>query len=266
MKRKRKVRWGSPVGIKQFHIARFGTERSFAGEFSLFLLCTLLFFGAACGMLRSVFEWEILTVGMLLRIVGVTLFVSFSVEATWLLKPFWGKLVRGGIGVVGLLGFFVYLWKTESGLAVSEGFYAIAGEYLSRWNEYFNMSLRYASGDSGEILAALEFGITVLCFLLVWWGRISKRAWLPVMVPGVVLLAELLVGEVPEGLSLFVAAVGIFSVNAAGYRRPEFAAAPDKYGNTWRKGRLQSFFWIVVCLGVFLLCAGVGVARLSIFI
>lgn len=253
MKRKREIRWSASVGVQQFH-------RSLVGELSLFLLCTLLFFGAAGGMLRSVFEWEILTAGMLLRVAVVALLVSISVEVTRGLKPFLGKLVRGGIGVVGLLGFFLYLWKTEQGQAVLDGLFAIANVYLNRWNAYFNMSLRCAAGDFDEILTALEFGLTLLCFLFVWWARISKRAWVPCLVPFFVLLAELLVGEAPEGLSLLVAAAGFFSVNAAGYGRTEFAAAPDKYGSVRENGRYRQFFWIVVCIGVFLLCAGVRTA------
>ncbi len=208
-------------------------------------------------MLRSVFEWEILTVGMMFRIAVITLLVSFSVEATWLLKPFVGKLVRAGIGVGGVLGFFVYLWKTEPGQKVIDGFYAVASVYLKWWNEYFDMSLRCVPGREAEILTALEFAMALLCFLTVWWARVAKRGWLPVLVPALVLLAELLVGVAPEGLSLLAVAVGIFTVNAAGYGRPEFAAAPDKYGIARKRGGLRSFFWIFVCIGVFLLCAGI---------
>lgn len=259
MKRKRKIRWSASVGAQQSS-GLFGTEGSFLGELSLFLLCTLLLFGAACGMLQSVFGWEALTGGLLLRLAVVTFLVIVAVEATWRWKPFIGKLVRGGIGIVGLLGFFVYLWKTESGQMLIDGFSAMAGEYLEYWNAYFDMSLRYAGGDGDEIVAALEFGLTLLCFLFVWWARISKRSWVPVLVPGFVLLAELLVGEAPEGVSLLVAAVGVFSINAAGYRRPEFAAAPDKYNTARRNGGLRAFFWIFVCAGILVLCAGVSIA------
>lgn len=257
MKQKREIRWSASAGARQYNTWLFGTERSLAGELSLFLLCTLLFFGAACGMLQSVFGWEILAAGTLFRVAIVTLLVSLSVEATWLVKPFVGKLIRGGIGVIGGLGFFLYLWNTEPGQAVLGGFYGVAGVYLELWNGYFDTSYSFAAGDFGEILAALEFGMTFLCFLFVWWARISRRAWLPILVPGFVLLAELLVGEAPEGLSLFAAAMGIFTVNAVGYRRTEFVAVPDKYGSTRGLGRLRYFFWIVVCIGVFLLCTGV---------
>ncbi len=260
MKRKREIRWSASVGAKQLNTALFGTERSLPGELSLFVLCTLLFFGAACGMLRSVFEWEILTVGSMLRVFVVTLLVSLAVEVTWGLKPFVGKLIRGGIGVVGLLGFFVYMWRTEQGAAVLDGFYAIAAVYLNRWNTYFGTAFRCATGDFGEILMALEFGITLLCFLLVWWARITKKAWLPVLVPLFVLLAELLVGLAPEGLGLLAATAGVMLVNAAGYRRPEFMAAPDKYETVRGNGRLRQFFWIFVCVGVFLLCVVVRTA------
>lgn len=257
MKRKREIRWSASVGTQQFH-------RSLPGELSLFLLCTLLFFGATCGMLRSVFEWEILTVGMLIRVAVVTLLVSLLVEGTRGLRPFAGKLVQGVIGIGGLLGFFVYLWKTEHGQAVLDGFFAVANVYLNRWNVYFKTSLWCSVGSTGEILTALEFGLTLLCFWFVWWARVSKRPWLPVLVPGFVLVAALLVGLAPEGLSLLVAAAGIFSVNAAGYGRPEFAAATDKYGSVRGNGRLRQFFWIVVCIGVFLLCAGVRTVGMEV--
>lgn len=259
MKRKRKIRWSASVGAQQSR-GRFGTDSSFLGELSLFLLCNLLFFGAACGMLQSVFGWDVLTVGLLLRLVVVTLFVSVAVELTWLWTPFMGKLVRGSIGIVGLFAFSAYLWKTEYGQLLIDGFSAMAGEYLDRWNAYFDMSLRCAAGDGDEIVAALEFGMTLLCFLLVWWARTSKRAWMPVLVPCFVLLAELLVGADPEGVSLLVAAAGFFAVNAAGYHRPEFAAAPDKYSAVRRNGGLRAFFWIFVCAGILLLFVGVGIA------
>ena len=211
-------------------------------------------------MLRSVFEWEILTVGMFIRIAVVTLFVSLAIEAACRLKSFAGKLVRGGIGAVGLSVFFVYLWKTEQGQAIVDGFCAVANEYLNRWNAYFDMSLRCDAGDADEIVTALEFGLTLLCFLLVWWARISKRSWIPFLAPGFVLLAELLVGLDPEGLSLLVAAAGFLAVNAAGYRRPEFAAAPDKYNVARRNGGGSAFFWIFVCAGILLLFVCVGIA------
>ena len=260
MKMKREIRWSASVGAQQSNTSLFGTERSLPGELSLFLLCTLLFFGAACGMLHSVFEWEILTVGTLLRVAAVTLFVSLAMEVAGGLRPLPGKLVRGSIGPVGTLLFFLYLWKNEGGQNVLDGLYAVADEYLEQWNAYFGMSLRCAAGDSDEILTALEFGITLLCFLLVWWARLAKREWLPALAPVVVLLAELLVGAVPEGLSLLVAAAGVFSVNAAGYQRPEFASAPDKYGGVRGNFRLRQFFWVFVCIGVFLLCVGVKTA------
>ena len=160
MKRKRKIRWSASVGAQQSS-GLFGTEGSFLGELSLFLLCTLLLFGAACGMLQSVFVWEVLTVGLLLRLAVVTILVSVAVEVTWLWKPFIGKLVRGGIGIVGLLGFFVYLWKTESGQLLIDGFSAMAGEYLEYWNAYFDMSLRYAAGDGDEIVTGIRIDLTM---------------------------------------------------------------------------------------------------------
>lgn len=253
MKRKRKIRWSASVGAQQVN-GVLGTERSLPGELSLFLLCTLLFFGAACGMLQSVFEWEILTVGMLFRVAVVTLLVSLVSEATWLLKPSAGRLVRGSIGVVGILGSFLYLWKTEQGQAVIDGFYAVATVYLNRWNAYYDTSLRCAAGDFDEIVTALEFGVTLLCFLLVWWARAAKRAWIPVLAPFLVLVAELLVGFAPTGLGLFAAAAGVVMVNAAGYRRPEFAAAQDHYGGARGNGWLRQFGWIFVCIGVLVLC------------
>lgn len=256
MKRKREIRWSASVGAQQLNTGVLGTERSLPGELSLFLLCTLLFFGAACGMLRSVFEWEILTAGMLLRVAVVTLFVSVLMELTGGLRPVLGRLIRGGIGVGGLLGFFLYLWKSEQGQAVLDGFYAVANVYLNRWNAYYNTSFRCAVGDFDEIQTALRFGMTVLCFVFVWWARVAKRPWLPVLVPGGVLVAELLVGLAPEGLSLMVAATGLFSVNAAGYRRPEFSTAPDTHGG----GRFRQFFWVFVCIGMFFLCTGVWAA------
>ena len=126
MKKKRKIRWGTPVGIKQFHTAGLGTERSLPGELSLFLLCTLLFFGATFGMLQSMFEWQLLTEGMLLRIFFTAVVVSGLTEAASLLKPRLGTAVQAGILVLGTAGSLFYVLRTKQGERILDGLQAVA--------------------------------------------------------------------------------------------------------------------------------------------
>ncbi|MGN1084320.1 MAG: hypothetical protein ACI4QX_04920, partial [Lachnospiraceae bacterium] len=206
MKRKRKVRWRESVGAGQFHTSFFGTGGSPTGECSLFVLCTLLFFGSAVGMLRSVFQWDIEMAGMLLRLFFVTILVCALTDGTSLFlgwfegkvrsgkrtgadserrpekETWWGKNarvqtgVRLGIGVAGSLGFALYVLRTAKGAQIIAGLQAIGTIYLNRWNAYYGTKFRCPVGDFNEIETALSFSFTVLCFLFVWWARFRKRS------------------------------------------------------------------------------------------
>ena len=252
MKKNRKVRWGTPVGIRQVHLSFFGTERSFAGEFSLFLLCTLFLFGAAFGMLQSMFEWQLLTSGMLFRILFVTALVSGLTEAAGMLKPWPRALARGGVLAVGTAGSLFYLLKTKQGEKVLFGLMAAVNDYLSRWNTYYGTSFLAENGELVYREEALGFVFGLLCFFVVWYGRVRKRAGVAVVVPFFALMAGLLVGMTPTGLSMLVAVASAFLANAASFRRPEFLAAPDKRGR--EAGKLAPFVWVPVALFVFVLC------------
>ena len=252
MKKNRKVRWDTPVGIRQFHLSFFGTERSFLGEFSLFLLCTIFLFGAAFGMLQSMFEWQLLTSGMLFRILFVTVFVSGLIEVTGLFKPWLRTLSRGGILAAGTAGSLFYLLRTKQGEKVLFGLAAAGNDYLSRWNKYYGTSFRLESGDVLLLEEAVGFAAGLLCFLLVWYGRVRKRPGVAVLVPFLALVAGLLVGVTPTGLSMLVALAAVFLTNAASFRRPEFLAAPDKHGR--EAGKLTPFFWVPVMLATAVLC------------
>ncbi len=259
MKKHRKIRWSKSGGAKQMNRSFFGTEGSLIGELSLFMLCTLLFFGAACGMVQNVFDWNILTLGSMVRVAVITIFVSVLVELIGKLKPSLARMVRPGTGGVGILGFAVYLWRSEQGEAMQTGFYAVATSFLSRWNNYYNTSYRCAGGDPDEVLTALRFGITMLCFLLVWWARARKRSWIPVLFPLVVLVAELLIGWAPEGLSMLVMAAGLCLSGTAGFRQPEFLPAPDKQGGSGN-GLRRQLVWLPTGVILLLLCIGIKLA------
>ncbi len=261
MKKNRKVRWGTPVGIRQFHLSYFGTERSFVGEFSLFLLCTLVFFGASFGMLQSMFEWELLTSGMLFRIFFVTVLVSGLTEATGLLKPGLSTVARGGILLTGTAWSLFYLLRTKQGERILSGLQAIAGDYVSRWNRYYGTSFRVESGDVLRLEEAAGFAAGVLCFLLVWYGRVRKRAGVAVVVPLLALVAGLLVGVTPTGLSMLAALAAAVLANAASFRRPEFLAAPDKQGR--EAGKLTPFLWVPVAAAVLAVCLIISRGGLS---
>lgn len=255
MKRKRNIRWSDSVGVKQSHKTVFGIEASLPGEFSLFLLCTLFFFGAAGGMLRSVFTWDVFTPGILFRVFLITVIVSGLVELTYYLKPAVGKIARGGIGAGGIAVFAFYLLRTTQGEALLPGFYALTNAYFKKWNSYYGTGLWCPSGDLFVIEKAVGFGVTVICFMVVWWARIRRKTTTAALVPLVVLVSELLIGEVPTGYSLLVFGCGLFLSCGAGYRRPDFLAMPDlgkKNRNVWRQ-----FLWVPLCLGLLGLSAGV---------
>lgn len=258
MKRKRKIRWGTPVVVKQFHRSRFGTERSLPGEFSLFLLCTLLGFGAAFGMLREMFEWEIFTGGMLFRIFFVTVVTAALTEAAALLKSRFSWAAKLGIPVVGTAGCLFYLLRTKQGERILSGLQAVAWEYAGEWNAYFKTSLSLAEGDVFLREEALGFVLSVLCFLLVWYGRVRKKSGVGAVVPFFVLVAGLLVGKVPTGVSLFAAVGAVLLSNAAAFRGTAFLAAPDKHGR--ENGIVRQILWVPVAVGLLVLCVVIKTA------
>ncbi len=258
MKRKRKIRWGTPVVVKQFHTSGLGTERSLPGEFSLFLLCTLLWFGAAFGMLQGMFEWELFNEGMLFRIFFITIVTVALTEAASLLKPRFSWAATVGIPVVGMSGVLFYLFRTKQGERVLSGLQAVAYEYVGEWNTYFKTSLSLAGGDMFLREEALGFVLSVLCFLLVWYGRIRKKSGAVAVVPFLALVAGLLVGKTPSGLCLFVAVGTVFMANAAAFQRPAFLSAPDKYGR--ESGWLKQVLWVPVAVGLLVLCVVIKTA------
>lgn len=255
MKRKRKIRWGIPVVVKQFHTSGFGTERSLPGEFSLFLLCTLLWFGAAFGMLQGMFEWNVFSGGMLVRIAIVTVLASGLAEAVSLLKPCLYRVTKIGIPVLGVAGCLFYLLRTKQGERVLSGLQAVASEYVREFNAYFNTSLSVAGGDLFLRETALEFVLSALCFLTVWYSRVRKKSGTTAVVPFVSLVAGLLVGKVPTATCLLVGAGAVLLANAATFRKPEFLKTPDKQGREF--GFLKQIVWVPAALMLFVLCIAV---------
>ena len=258
MSGKRKIRWGMPVGVKQFHTSRFGTERSLPGEFSLFLLCTLVCFGAAFGMLQSMFEWQLFTGEMLFRVVFVTVLVSGLLEAAALIKSRFSVLVQLGIPMLGTAGALFYLLRTEQGERILSGLQAVAYAYTGYWKAYYKTSFFMPAGDVFLLEEALGFVVTVLCMWTVWYGRIRKKAYVAAVVPFLTLVAGFLVGKVPSGISLFATAAAVFLANAAAFVKPGFFAAPDKNG---RAGSvLRQVLWVPVAMGLLVLCLVVKTA------
>ena len=258
MKRKRKIRWGTPVVVKQFHTSGLGTERSLPGEFSLFLLCTLLWFGAAFGMLQGMFEWNVFSEGMLIRIAIVTVLVSGLAEAVSLLKPHLYRIAKVGIPVLGVTGCLFYLLRTKQGELVLLGLQAVSAEYVRSLNSYFNSSLSVAGGDVFLREKALEFVLSVLCFLTVWYSRVRKKNCITAVVPFVILVAGLLVGKVPTATCLLVGVGTLLLANAAMFRKPEFLKTPDKHGREF--GVLKQIVWVPVAMVLLVLCVVVKTA------
>ncbi len=228
------------------------------GEFSLFLLCNLLCFGAACGMLQSMFEWDLMLGGILVRVLFVTVVTAALTELCEMLKPRYVTAARCGIGVLGIAYGLFYLFRTKQGERVLNGLQSIAHEYAERWNSYYGTSFSAAKGAASLRGTAIGFAVTVLCFLLVWYGRVRKKACGAAVVPLVVFAAGLLVGREPSGISLFTAAVAVFSAGAAGFRRLDFLATPDKRGRLSEP--LHQALWVPVVIGVLVLCFAVRAA------
>lgn len=240
------------VGTGQFNKSPFGFEKSMPGEFALFVLCTMLFFGSACSMLQNVFDWEALSFEMMFRIFFVTVSVGALMEGATLLKNRFARLTRFGIGIAGIVGFILYLIYGENGAEIVSGLRAMGIKYLESWFGYYDRELRYSVGDVDEITIALRFVMTVFCFILVWYSRGMRQPAMPVLVPFLVFILSLLVGEVPDGQGLFMMFGGVLLSNAAVFREPEFVESPGKYGK--QSGRFRYFSWVPVGVCIFLLC------------
>lgn len=252
MKSKRKVRWGVPAGVRQFHKTSLGTERSLPGEFSLFLLSTLLFYGAAISMTKSMFGWPEVTEGLLLRLFFVASVVTALLEAVSLLKEKQGVWARIGLVVSGTAGTLFYLLFTKQGEEVLSGLQALVYDYIVRWNGYFGTNYWVWQGRTALLEEGLAFVLSVFCVITVWIGRIWSHTWTAAVVPVFVLGAGLLVGKVPTGTGLFLFAAALLLCNGTGFRRVAFFATPDKYGR--ESGNLKHFLWVPVAAAVLVLC------------
>lgn len=252
MKLKRKIRWGVPAGIRQFHKSSFGTERSFPGEFLLFLLCTLLFYGATISMTKSMFGWPAVTGAVLFRIFFITCAVTALLEAVSRLREERRMLARLGIAMTGMAGVLFYLFRTKQGEEVLFGLQALVYDYIVRWNVYFGTSYWVWQGRTAFVKEGLYFALSVLCVFTVWTGRRSNHTWTAAIVPLAVLCGGLMVGTVPAGSGLFLLAAALLLCNGTGFRCVAFFATPDKDGR--ESGNLKHFLWVPLAVGVLVLC------------
>lgn len=251
MKRNRKMLWKDSAAGAQVHKTLFGPEYSVLGEPALLVLCTLFFFGSACGMLQSLLDTELPMESLLFRFFLITVVVRGLMEARYLLKPRFFIPAGLGVGVLGFLVFFLYAWRTDAGDAVLDGIFAIADAYADSWNAYYGLSFYGPSGSAGKIATAVTFVFSALCYLFVWFSCLEKRSRAMFLVPFLVLFASMLVGEVPEGASLLFLFLGVILAETSGVLRPEFMPAP---GSREYAGMRTHTAWVgkaVFCLVLF---------------
>lgn len=223
-----------------------------AGELSLFLLCTMLFFGSACSMIQEVFGWEAFGFGMMFRVFVVCALTGGLCEMISLLslkRAFFGKLLLGITGGIGSILYLLYGGRTEQ---IVRGLRDMGVAYLEYWFSYYKREIEYSAWNETDIMTALSFVLSVLGFILVWWSRGKRQNSMPVVVPFMVLMLFLVVGQVPEGPGIPMMFFGILLSNAGVFRNPDFGEAWEK--NRRKNPKLRYFSWIPAGLCLILFC------------
>lgn len=252
MKKSRQMLWREPTGASQWNRSGFVTEHSMAGELSLFLLCTMLFFGSACSMIQEVFGWEAFGFGMMFRVFVVCALTGGLCEMISLLslkRAFFGKLLLGITGGIGSILYLLYGGRTEQ---IVRGLRDMGVAYLEYWFSYYKREIEYSAWNETDIMTALSFVLSVLGFILVWWSRGKRQNSMPVVVPFMVLMLFLVVGQVPEGPGIPMMFFGILLSNAGVFRNPDFGEAWEK--NRRKNPKLRYFSWIPAGLCLILFC------------
>ena len=190
--------------------------------------------------------------GVLVRVLFMTVIVTALTEFCNVLKPRFVTPARLAVGVLGVAYSLFYLLRTKQGDRVLDGLQSMVYEYVGRLNSYYGASFSVAKGAASYRDNAIGFAVSFLCFFLVWYGRVRKKACMAAIVPFFVLAAGLLVGREPSGTSLFAAVIAVFAAEAAAFRNADFLAVPGKRERS--SGLLRQILWGPVVIGLLALC------------
>ena len=278
MKGKRKVRWLGAVGSEQLHMSFSERLGICIGKYTLLVLCTLLCLGSSVQMLCSAYEWKINLVSLVVLLFFLTILVCFLVNGASFLLEKSGRRTKDPVKLerkrkrirwvvfvlTGLTGSFVFLFlllKTESGKSIMRGLQGILYAYENSWSEYYQLGLVFPGVEEEAIEKALYFAGSVLCFFFVWLACFTKQRLLVAIVPGVVLVAELLVGMAPSGPALFFPAAIILIVRGAATASPELRIEDEsRRGGGYGRGTgIGAWLPTAVCVAaLFVLVCGIG--------
>ncbi len=249
------MRWRASINEK-LQKENLAEQLTAMGAAVLFdVLCVLIFLYAALFMLEEAYPQLELSVPVVLQALLTAAVVSGLMEMAGRLKCLPAFGVRAGLLFCGTVWLYQSLFNAERAKELLSGFQSLARSYLADWNSYYGMSVHVPSGNAAKLAEAVTFGLLTLLFFLMLAAKRWKRNGIVAILPLLVLLSQLLIGESPQGKGLFFLFAGLLFVNSRSFNRPDFQVSSGKGGNLMR--REQFFVWGPALAGIVLLCVAV---------
>ncbi|MBO5354424.1 MAG: hypothetical protein J6A77_14120 [Lachnospiraceae bacterium] len=255
MKAGQNTRWRASINEK-LQKENMGEQLAAIGGAVLFdVVCALIFLCAALFMLEEAYPKLEISLLLMLQALVTAVIVSGLMELAERLKRLPAAGVRAGLLLCGVVWVTLNLWKMKRAKELWSGFQSLAKSYMTDWNSYYGMSVHVPAGNAADMEKAVTFGLVTLLFFLLLAAKRWKKNGVTAVLPLLVLLSQLLVGESPQGKGLFFLFVGILFANSRSFNQPDFQVSSGKGGSLLR--REQFFVWGPSLAGIVLLCGAV---------
>ena len=251
MKKKQGLRWGAMLG-SGMNKGEMNEKLVTVGAAMLFdVVCAFFFLYSSASMLLEEFQLLKFGIGFYVKQLLLILFISAVMELAGHLK----KLQEIGLKLAILLsGIFWIVWhlrKEKVWEEITSGLWSVGSVYLKEWNYYYDTSWYCPPGMALYATDSVEFVLLMVGLLLFWLAKCCKKNTVMAVVPVLIIIAELLVGNSPAGRGIFCVFAGILLAGNQSFSIPDFKLSEKHKG---KAGKVHLFGWLPSVVVLSLLC------------
>lgn len=254
MKKTQGLRWGTGTE-NRWNKGEVREKLAAVGAGVLFdVVCALLFLCAATSMLSEEFSLLEFHPGFYVKLLLMILLVSAVLETAGHLKKLPAAGVKLGTVLAAVFWIIRRMWKDEARKNLVSGLWTIASIYLKDWNSYYDTSWYCPSGAALYAGDSVEFVLLAAVVLLLWVAKCCKKNNVMAVLPALIIVAELLVGNSPTGQGIFLVFAGVLLASNQSFTMPDFRLSE---GNKGRMGKTHLFGWLPSIAVLSFLCLAV---------
>ncbi len=259
--REQGIRWKKTGGYNQYFDDNFERWIAFGSKVLFDVFCALIFVCSARLMLSDVYYWAEFSEANIWDILIIATIISVVMEFAQTRRKLLRCVLQWGVLIVGTLIIIHYITNGEDTNSILSGLRKIVGFYMDDWNTYYETSVVYITGKLIYVTESLDFIMLILFFVLFWMTKMLKQNLVIAIMPGLVIILELLVGHSPEYDGLMLMFIGVLMSNTSKWTSPEFSMAPGrKYISV---GSIRFFSWIVIAVVIYVLCGMVKLVGMT---